>query len=251
MRRIERVFEVEGLDPDEWTEESAQDGQRRGAFDRCVSHVDWTDPSDVRKVLNAFEEIMRWGTPADVAELVRYLQQDGYIVDTDGNIRAAWPGALTNIPLASLRDPAAIVEHLDRIAEASDRDPSMAITGAKAVIEATSKLVLSELGVSYNERDSIPGLVKAVQKALALHPETLAPTNTGADITKRVLSNLAQVAVGVAELRNQYGADHGRTRPVLALGPRHAHLAVGCATTYCRMLEVVPGLVEVRWRSPA
>lgn len=181
VRRIERVFEVEGLDPDEWTEESAQDGQRRGAFDRCVSHVDWTDPSDVRKVLNAFEEIMRWGTPADVAELVRYLQQDGYIVDTDGNIRAAWPGALTNIPLASLRDPAAIVEHLDRIAEASDRDPSMAITGAKAVIEATSKLVLSELGVSYNERDSIPGLVKAVQKALALHPETLAPTNTGAD----------------------------------------------------------------------
>ncbi|MDQ1396612.1 MAG: hypothetical protein QOG64_1871, partial [Acidimicrobiaceae bacterium] len=54
--------------------------------------------------------------------------------------------------------------------------------------------------------------------------------------TKRVLSNLSQLAVGVAELRNQFGPDHGRTTAVVGLGPRHAHLAVGAASTYCRML---------------
>ena len=54
--------------------------------------------------------------------------------------------------------------------------------------------------------------------------------------TKRILSNLSQVAVGIAELRNECGLDHGRTTPTVGLGPRHAHLAVGAATTYCRML---------------
>lgn len=109
-------------------------------------------------------------------------------------------------------------------------------SGAKALIEATTKLVLSELGEPYDEKADVPVLVKAAQKALALHPESLAPTKPGAEITKRILSNLSQLAIGVAELRNQYGADHGRTSPVLGLRPRHAHLAVGAAATYCRML---------------
>ena len=52
----------------------------------------------------------------------------------------------------------------------------------------------------------------------------------------RVLSNLSQVAVGVAELRNEYGPDHGRTRPTGGLGPRHARLAAGTARTYCQFL---------------
>jgi hypothetical protein len=44
------------------------------------------------------------------------------------------------------------------------------------------------------------------------------------------------LAIGVAELRNEYGPDHGRSRPTVGLGPRHAHLAVGAASTYVRML---------------
>ncbi|MGH9292450.1 MAG: abortive infection family protein [Acidimicrobiales bacterium] len=44
------------------------------------------------------------------------------------------------------------------------------------------------------------------------------------------------MAIGVAKLRNEYGPDHGRSRPTRGLGARHAHLAVGCAATYCRML---------------
>ena len=75
----------------------------------------------------------------------------------------------------------------------------------------------------------------ATQKALRLHPATLAPTGRGSETVRRILSNLSQVAVGVAELRNEYGPDHGRTQ-VTVLSPRHAHLAVGCASTYARML---------------
>jgi hypothetical protein len=81
----------------------------------------------------------------------------------------------------------------------------------------------------------VPALVKAAQKALRLHPATLAPTGRGSETVRRILSNLSQVAVGVAELRNEYGPDHGCTQ-VTVLSPRHAHLAVGCASTYARML---------------
>ncbi|MBW3651538.1 MAG: abortive infection family protein [Actinobacteria bacterium] len=36
-------------------------------------------------------------------------------------------------------------------------------------------------------------------------------------MTKRLLSNLSQVAIRVAELRNEYGPDHGRTGPSVRL----------------------------------
>ena len=128
-----------------------------------------------------------------------------------------------------------------------DADPAQAISGARALIGATTKLVLNQLGVAYDEQANVPTLVKAAQKALGLHPETLAPTGKGSETVRRVLSNLSQVAVGVAELRNEYGPDHGRTR-VSVLSPRHAHLPVGCAGTYCRLLLETLADPDAPWR---
>lgn len=93
-----------------------------------------------------------------------------------------------------------------------------------------------ELGESYGRKDDIRALMKAAQKALALHAAPLAPTARGAETIKRIFSSLSGVAVGVAEVRNEYGPDHGRPRGGYALAPRHAHLAGGSAATYCRML---------------
>ncbi len=86
------------------------------------------------------------------------------------------------------------------------------------------------------EKDDVPALVRAVQKALEVHPEVIAPTAKGRETIVRTLSNLSQLVTGLAELRNEYGPDHGRTRSSGGLGPRHAHLAVGSAQTYCRFL---------------
>lgn len=46
--------------------------------------------------------------------------------------------ALAELPLEALSDPGTILEHLDRIAEATDRDRVLAISSAKALIEATT-----------------------------------------------------------------------------------------------------------------
>ena len=47
-----------------------------------------------------------------------------------------------------------------------------------------------------------------------------------------MLSSLAQIAQGTAELRNAYGTGHGRSgKTVSGLQSRHARLAVGAAET--------------------
>lgn len=76
-------------------------------------------------------------------------------------------------------------------------------TIARAAAEKIERAERNGRALRTYERADVPGLVKAAQKALALHPESLAPTKPGAEITKRILSNLSQVAVGIAELRNQ------------------------------------------------
>ena len=241
VRMVAQVFEGEGLeaapDGDDWY----TPGQRRGTFDRYTHAVDWNDPIAVRAVLNAFEEIYTWGGDDEWGtkareRLRRHLERDGYRVDDRGRIRTSAISTATELPLESLTDPSAILEHLDRIADATDRDPALAISASKALIEATTKHVLLELGEPLEAKAKMPALVQAAQKALKLHPNVIAPTAPGVEITKRLLSNLSQVAIGVAELRNEYGPDHGRTGPSVRLGRRHAHLAVGCATTFCRML---------------
>jgi hypothetical protein len=200
-------------------------------------------------VLRAYEHILADPELPEPAygQLIRHLQWDGYTLDATGRLHSPPSAALDELPLAGVDDPAAIYEHIDRIGRVMDADPAQAISGARALIGATTKLVLNQLGVAYDEQADVPTLVKAAQKALGLHPEILAPTGKGSETVRRVLSNLSQVAVGVAELRNEYGPDHGRTR-VSVLSPRHAHLPVGCAGTYCRLLLETLADPDAPWR---
>jgi hypothetical protein len=226
VRQIERAFDDEGFTASTDSERNwYESGQRRGTFDRHTADVDWSNPGQVRRVLNVFESILQWTEGEYRDNLVRHLQRAGFSVDEVGRISDGTAGALLDLTVDQLKDPASIIEHLDRIAASSDDDPALAISGAKALIEATTKLVLLEVGEEVDDRADIPALVKAAQRALALHPDTLAPSKPGVEITKRILSNLSQLAIGVAELRNQYGPDHGRTSAVVGLRPRHAHLA--------------------------
>lgn len=246
VRAIEQAFENEGFDPADEDDAGPNGwyspGARRGTFDRYTYSVDWADPRQIRRVLNAFEEILTWLDGSDAGQcrrtqLVRHLERDGYTVDDSGRISSSiLTTTAADINLAGLREPDAIREHLERIAAVMATDVPVAISAAKALIEATTKTVLNEMTVEYDERADLPTLVRCAQKALQLDGSSLAPNTKGSETVKRILSNLSQVAIGIAELRNEFGPDHGRSTPTVGLGPRHAHLAVGSATTYCRML---------------
>lgn len=245
LRTITDAFDSEGLN-------SANDdpnldqggGMRRSLFDQHTKLVRWDDPAEVRKVLNAFETILSWTaselTPQmkDSREtLLRLLARDGFSVDDMGRInggRLTTPGDLSH---GLLSDSAAIIEHLERLNRATDAKPSEIISAAKALLESTCKIVLRELGQPFDERkDDIPTLVRKVQTGLVEQDLALTPTNSGTQTVKRLLSNLSQVAIGVAELRNEYGVDHGRSYVIAGLESRHAALALGSASTYCRFV---------------
>lgn len=242
LRTIEGAFEVEGFVPLAPNQRDESSGMRRGLFDAYAKNIDWTNPSQVERAIRVFEEILSWGpedneyTAKALNRVRRVLEYDGYTVDNDRRIRRIRPDSLRQLPLQELRDPEAIHEHLRRLESSADTDPALAISSAKSLVEATSKHVLEDLGHEYNDRADLPELVKSVQKALKFHPDDIAPTVRGRETITRTLSNLSQVVVGLAELRNEYGPDHGRTRATSGIRPRHAHLAIGTAQTFCKFL---------------
>jgi hypothetical protein len=124
---------------------------------------------------------------------------------------------------------------LTRIQRALPIDPELAIGSAKELIESTAKLVLDERGVTYNKGDDVVALIHRSQESIGLSPAKApsAGLDDGNSI-KRILGGASSVAIGVAELRNQYGTGHGSGTVRTGLGPRHAHLAVNAAFMWCQ-----------------
>jgi hypothetical protein len=234
LREIDGFFEDERFAPG--PDDPSVGGARRSRVAQYYVLIDWKSPTQVRRYLNVVQAILA-NTALDYrTSIVTALRHDGYDVDEECRITGGNIVLAPELPVGALTDPSAIREHLDRIASTMDADPAAAISGAKALIESTTKLVLDELGEPYDPKADVAELAKAAQKALRLHGSALAPTAKGAETVKRILSNLSQLAIGVVELRNEYGVDHGRSAPVVGLGHRQVHLAVGAATVYCRLL---------------
>lgn len=234
LRNIRGFFEDEHFIPG--PEVPGVSGERRGLVASYYTEIDWRNPRQVRRFLNVMQTVLMDTLPEFREKLKTSLRLDGYTVDDDCRIQGGPIGNAPELPVGALTDPSAIWEHMERINNTMDTDPASAISGAKALIESTAKLVLDELGQTYDPKADVPELVKLGQKALRLHPSQVAPTTKGAESTVRILSNLSQLAIGVAELRNEYGPDHGRSAPIVGLGHRQVHLAVGAASVYCRLL---------------
>jgi hypothetical protein len=139
--------------------------------------------------------------------------------------------------LTGLTDPSGIRAELERIRRALPDDPAGAIGAAKQLVEATAKVVLTERRLPVAVDAKVPELVKAAQQALQLHPSSILPGPDSSDAVKKILGGVSSIAVGVAELRNRgYGSGHGQASTPAGLSPRHAHLAVNAAITWCHLL---------------
>lgn len=107
----------------------------------------------------------------------------------------------------------------------------MAIGTAKELVETVCKTILEERSLKIEGTVDLPKLVKATAKELKLTPDDIPEEAKAAENIKRILSNLAAITNGVAELRNSYGTGHGKAARVKGLKSRHAKLAVGVAST--------------------
>lgn len=136
------------------------------------------------------------------------------------------------VEASSLLNVGELEAHVNRIRSTIYDDPALAVGSAKELLETVLKTILGEFG----ERSTgdIQDLLKRVQKKLKLDPSSAAG-RPGAEVVRRTLSNLGQIVVGVAEVRNLYGTGHGRSRAV-ELEPAHAKLVVNAAVTVATFL---------------
>lgn len=124
-----------------------------------------------------------------------------------------------------------VLEQITRMESAVENDPGLAIGTAKELIETVCRTILDERNIVIEGNPDLPKLVKQTAKELKLTPSDIPDEAKAADSIKRLLSNLATITNGVAELRNNYGTGHGKSAKSKGLSARHAKLAVGAAST--------------------
>lgn len=124
-----------------------------------------------------------------------------------------------------------IVRQITRMESAVNDDPGLAIGTAKELVESVCKTILDERGIEGYDTLELPKLVKLTAKELKLTPPDISDSAKAVESIRRILSNLATITSGVAELRNSYGTGHGKSARTKGLGPRHGRLAIGAAST--------------------
>lgn len=133
-------------------------------------------------------------------------------------------------------DMAYLSQQITRMESAVEADPALAIGTAKELVETCCSTILVELGVVPDKEWTLSKLVKETASRLRLTPEDVADDARGAASIRQVLGNLGGMVAGIAELRNHYGTGHGEAIGHGGLGPRHARLAVGAASTLAAFL---------------
>ena len=128
-------------------------------------------------------------------------------------------------------DGSYVSRQITRMETAIINDPDLAIGTAKELVETCCKTILSERNIVVPKNSNLPQIVKIAIKELRLTPNDIPDAAKASKTIKRLLSNLATITQGIAELRNQYGTGHGKHAATKGLSARHAKLAVGAAST--------------------
>lgn len=215
-------------------------GERESLWAAYEAGIEWTNPQQAARVLRVYEVVLAehvgWEDSRD--KLIRALNRDGWKVGEHGRIV---PVDEVQNPLAtlsgleSLREPAGILEALNRASALLDRDPAGVVGAVKELIEATAKTVLESLELEVAKGEDLPSLVKRTQVALGLNASSVSEDIDASASIKKVLTGVTGIAIGLTELRNSDGSGHGRTRGT-RLSPRHARLAVNGARAWCEIV---------------
>lgn len=241
LREIDMIFDGAGLSPKS-SYTPPVDGQRRSLVEQYYANIDFGAPADVQKLIVAYEEILlRLERSSDswpehkqtIEDLLRRMERDGYRFENGRFV--ALPHRQSPL-VKAIQEHAAVLDldgvhrQIERLSIAAETDPALAVGTAKELVETVCKTILEDRGVT-PANDDILKLVKATARELSLLPDGVAEKAKGANVIRRVLSNLGQVTQGLAELRNLYGTGHGRSARAKGVQPRHAKLAIGSAAT--------------------
>lgn len=250
VRGIEILFDSADIQRDDGHDPDT--GARRSLVAKYYHTLDPSKWEDARKLLRVFEEILAqleariadplnsYGMADDRKALDRLtlrLRHDGFAYQDGRIVSIGQVPSLTHLEsIAVSADFPYLLRQLERIENSIDSDPWLAIGTSKELVETTCKTILSDLGKSIESSWTLTDLCKEVRKELKLTPDDISSSSKASETIKRLLSNLATVVQGLAELRNPYGTGHGHDGRARGLKPRHARLAAGAASTLALFL---------------
>lgn len=193
---------------------------------------------------------------SDAEEVVRlqqmynsFLREDGYeLVDrakmAGRPVFAARQAELQSMAsINSLRESFSdggmtyIARQITRMESSIYDDPDLAIGTAKELVETVCRTILSQRKIDAPTNLDLAQLVKLTTSELRLTPSDIEDEKTTSDTIRRLLGNLGNITVSLAELRNKFGTGHGKSADVRGLDSRHAKLAVGAASTLAVFLH--------------
>ena len=241
LREIEMTFDAGDLTP-RADHQPAVGGQRRGLVETYYANLDFSSPSDVKKLLSVYEEIIETLTQAaerqpgenhgaTISGLLRRMERDGFRYEGRRFVSNALNVVV--VPASSLikLSEAAIQEQLDKARQKIDNgDPAGAISNAYTLVEELLKQLLRKTVTAFNENE---GDIRALYRLLA-EPLHLAPKNdTLESFLKAILEGMQRQIGGLFELANKASDRHARK---YSPAPHHARLAVNVAFTLCEFL---------------
>lgn len=134
--------------------------------------------------------------------------------------------------VADALDAGWMQKEIERLENAVERDPALAIGTAKELVETCCKSILAKRAIDVSRKADLPELTKLIARELNLVPEGIPDAAKGSDTIRLILRNLSALTQYLAELRGLYGSGHGRDGKHRGLEPRHARLAVGAAVAF-------------------
>jgi len=252
LRLIEQEFDSADIERN--TDHIAScSGERRSMVEQFYASLDLTQWADASKLLKVYENVLialeeqanrselfdeprkNWAKQS-LESLVKWLRKlvfdDSHLVPVN---RVQSTAAIKKLSVEF--NAQHIADQVSRMEQAIDRnDCWLAIGTAKELVETACKTILRESGISFGTKADLLDLYKLARKELKLVPEDVPDAAKASSTIKRMLSSLATIVQGVAELRNPYGTGHGPEGKAKGLELRHAKLAVGAATTLVTFL---------------
>ncbi len=186
-----------------------------------------TDQQESERLRQLFNEFLA----TDGYEVIERSKISGYSVYSGRRKIEGIPLSVNLAKNQQMFNAEYLSRQLNRIEAAIPHDPDLAIGTSKELVETCCKTILQERGIEFDDKWELTKVVKETYKQLKLTPDDIPETAKAAETIRRLLSNLATVTQGLAELRNSYGTGHGKSVKTKGLTSRHAKLAAGSATT--------------------
>lgn len=222
--------------PDDWVYEDSRFNFLNGPDDvflrflsEMVHPVVRPDRNEALKLVNEFNDQLRregWCLVEveKIAGRPRFVAVQAQLADQRAVSRAR--------TVADALDAGWMQKEIERLENAVDSDPALAIGTAKDLVESCCKSILEKCSVDVPKKADLPKLTKLVAQRLKLVPEGITDEAKGAETIRLILRNLSALTQYLTEIRGLYGSGHGRDGKHRGLEPRHARLAVGAAVTF-------------------